>query len=98
MTFEFYFVFNLKCHVAALCAGHGAGAEQRGRPWAGGLQQDFAALQAWGSEEQSCGVAQEYLIHMEIPHWSFKIPFPSFKSARGFLQLIHGHCQMNLRE
>lgn len=67
-------------------------------PGLGGLQQDFAALQAWGSEEQSCGVAQEYLIHMEIPHWSFKIPFPSFKSARGFLQLIHGHCQMNLRE
>lgn len=70
----------------------------------GGLQQDFScvvtgrALQAWGSGEQSCGVAQEYLIRMEIPHWSFKIPFPSFKSARGFLQLIHGHCQMNLRE
>lgn len=56
------------------------------------------ALQACGIGEQSHGAAREYLIHMEIPHWSFKIPFPSFKSARGFLQLIHGHCQMNLRK
>lgn len=55
------------------------------------------ALQACGSGEQSCRMAREYLIHVEILHWSFKIPFPSFKPARGFLQLIHGHCQMNLR-
>lgn len=51
-----------------------------------------------GSGEESCGVAWEYLIHMEIPHCSFKIPFPSFKSDSDFLQLIHGHCQTNLRK
>ena len=48
--------------------------------------------------EESRGVVWEYLIHMEIPHCSFKIPFPSFKSDSGFLQLIHGHCQTNLRK
>lgn len=69
----------------------------------GSLQQDFScvltarALLACGTGEQSCGVAQECLIHVEIAHWSFKIPFPSFKSAHGFLQLICGHCQMNPR-
>lgn len=51
-----------------------------------------------GSGEESHGVPWEYLIHMEIPHCSFKIPFPSFISDSGFLQLIHGHCQMNLRK
>lgn len=40
----------------------------------------------------------EYLIHLEIPNCSFKIPFPSFKSGNGVLQLSHGHCQTNLRQ
>lgn len=53
------------------------------------------ALQACG--EESSGVSWcEYSIHMEIPHCSFKIPFPSFKSDSVFLQLINGYCQMNL--
>lgn len=35
---------------------------------------------------------------MEIPRCSFKILSPSFKSDSSFLQLIHGHCQMDLRK
>lgn len=50
------------------------------------------------SGEESHGVVWEYLIHMEIAHCSFKIHFPSFKSDRGFLQLIHGHCLRKLGE
>lgn len=53
-------------------------------------------VRACGSREESSGASGEYLFHMEIPHCSFKIPFPSFKSDSGFLQLIHGYCQMNL--
>lgn len=50
-----------------------------------------------GRGEESSGVPWwEYSIHMEIPHCSFKIPFPSFKSDSVFLQLIDGYCQMNL--
>lgn len=51
-----------------------------------------------GSGEESHGVSREYLIHVEIPHCRFKIPFYSFKSDSGFLPLSHGHCQMNLRK
>ena len=51
-----------------------------------------------GSGGESRGASWECLIHLEIPHCSFRIPFPSFKSDSGFLQLSHCHCQTNLRK
>lgn len=50
------------------------------------------------SGEESRGVVWEYLIHMEIAHCCSKIHFPSIKSDRGFLQLIHSHCLRKLGE